>query len=327
MKRELFLIVAVIAGAVSAGEFGVAIKGTSGFEAKFKSPSASGVYLNNPGVDPNTGTALIPTDHAYDNGFVNGVGLSGGGNGSSNWQIDDPANQVAGNVVTFQSTKIMGGGVNTTEDNGGLEPGFELFYRDQLWRGDHSLLGWVVGMTYQRVEVNARGTEMWATETTTDTYRYDVAFPPAGAVPSVNTGDLTQWLDPQGRIVTAGTLAYQYNREINADLFGIKAGPVWELYLMDKLSLVTGAGVSMQWIRSEFSYTDGATSGATTDDGILFGAYAQSDLEYAVSDRWRLFAGVEWGTQQSFSQSVDGYESELQGTSLISGRLGVAVSF
>jgi hypothetical protein len=330
MKKSLFLIAAVAAGTVSAGEFGAVIKGTSGFTADFKSPSAAGVYANDPG------TLAPDTNHEYDDGYVRDNLLSAGA--TPDWGFNSKSQVTPavggfnfGATLDFSSSRTIGSGVNKSADQDGLEPGFELFYRDMPWKGERSSLGWMVGLTYQRAGIKSSGTATFNTEVTTDTYTYSGVFPNVGnplfPAPYDNTDPALLLPDVPARTVTAGTLAYQYNREINADLFGIKAGPVWELSLMDKLSLVTGAGVSMQWIRSEFSYTDGATSGATTDDGILFGAYAQGDLEYAVSDRWRLFAGVEWGTQQSFDQSADGYEAELKGASLIFGRLGVAVSF
>jgi hypothetical protein len=330
MKRKLFTVAALIAGTACAGEFGGVIKATSGFKADFKSPSASGVYANDPG-------ALAPdTDHEYDNGYVRDNLLSAGA--TPDWGFNSKSQVTPavggfnfGATIDFSSSRTIGSGVNKSADQDGLEPGFELFYRDMPWKGERSSLGWMAGLTYQRVGVESRGSASFATETTTDTYTYLGVFPNVGnplfPAPYDNTDPTLLLPDGSTRTVTAGTLAYQYNREINADLFGVKLGPVWELHLMNKLSLVTAAGVSLQWINSEFSYTDGANSGTTTDSGVLFGAYAQGDLEYAVTDRWRLFAGIEWGTQESFSQSVDGYDSELQGVSLISGRLGVAVSF
>ena len=331
MKKTAFLMLAAMAGSVCAGEFGGVIKATSGFKADFKSPSASGVYANDPGNN------LAPdTNHEYDDGYVRDNLLSAGATPDWGFNSKSQVTPIGGNynngaTLDFSSSRTIGSGVNKSADQEGLEPGFELFYRDLPWTGKRSALGWMAGLTYQRAGVESRGSASFATETTTDTYTYLGVFPNVGnplfPAPYNNTDPTLLLPDGSTRTVTAGTLVYQYNREINADLFGVKLGPIWELHLMNKLSLVTAAGVSLQWINSEFSYTDGANSGTTTDSGVLFGAYAQGDLEYAVTDRWRLFAGIEWGTQESFSQSVDGYESELQGVSLISGRLGVAVSF
>ena len=333
MKRKLFTVAALIAGTACAGEFGGVIKATSGFTADFSSPSASGAYAKDPG------TLTPDTDHEYDNGYVRDNVLSAGMTPDWGFTSKSQVTPIGGNfnngaTIAYSSEKTTGAGVNKSADDSGLEPGFELFYRDLPWKGERSSFGWLAGLTYQRVGVKSRGSASFDTETTTDTYTYSGVFPnvanPFFPVPYNNANPLLLLPDlplPGDRVITTGTRVYQYSREINADLLGAKAGPVWEVSLCKDLSLVMGAGASMQMIRSEFSYTDGAASGTTTDSGILLGAYAQGDLEYAVTDRWRLFAGIEWGTQESFSQSANGYESELQGVSLISGRFGVATSF
>jgi len=330
MKKSLFLVVAVAAGMVSAGEFGALIKGTHGFEADFKSPSASGAYANDPG------TLAPDTDHEYDDGYVRDNLLSAGT--TPDWGFDAKSQVVPvggsynnGATLTFSSSRTIGNGVNESADQDGLEPGFELFYRGDLWQSDFCSLGWMAGLTYQRVGIESRGNASFTTEVTTDVYTYGGVFPNVGnplfPAPYDNTDPALLLPDVPVRTITPSTQAYQYSREIEADLFGAKLGPIWELSLMDNLSLVTAAGVSMQWINSEFSWRDGASSGSTSDGGLLLGGYAQGDLEYAVSEKWRVFAGVEWSTQQSFDQSADGYEAELKGTSLVSGRFGVVRSF
>lgn len=330
MKRELFIITALVAGVASAGEFGVLIKGTHGFEADFKSPPAAGVYANDPGP------LTSDTDHEYDDGYVRDNILAD--ETTPDWGFDSKS-QVApvggnynnGAALTFSSSRTIGAGVNGSAESDGLEPGFELFYRGNLWQGECCSLGWRAGLTYQRVEIERRGIASFSTEVTTDVYTYNGVFPnvdnPAFPTPYDNTAPALLLPDVPDRAVMDGTQTYQYRREMDADLFGAKLGPFWQVQLFDGLSLRMGAGATMQWINSEFSYRDGNVSGGTSDSGWLFGGYASGDLEYAVNEKWKLFAGAEWSTQESFGQNVNGYEAELKGRSLVSGRFGLVRSF
>jgi len=330
MKKTAFLMLAAMAGSVCAGEFGGVIKATTGFTADFSSPSASGAYAKDPGT-------LAPnSNHEYDNGYVRDNLLSSGTTPDWGFTSKSQVTPILGNyangaTIAYSSEKISGAGLSKSADDSGIEPGFELFYRDLPWKGERNSFGYLIGLTYQQVAVETSGSASFATEKTTDTYTYSGIFPnvglPAFPVPYDNTDPALLLPDVPVRGITTGTRAYQYARKVEADLLGAKAGPVWEVSLCKDLSLVMGAGASMQWMKSTFSYTDGAASGKTEDSGMILGAYAQGDLEYAITDRWRVFAGAEWMSQQSFSQSVDGYNSNLQGASLISGRLGVAVSF
>jgi len=349
-KTNWIVVLGMVAGVAVAGEFGGVIKGTSGFEANFKSPAQPGDYANDPG-----GIGLNE-DHEYDDGYVRDDGV-GAVNQTTDWGVANktqvaPAvgGYVNGAVLTFSSFKRSRLAMESSEDADGLEPGFELFYRTNPWMKESVSFGFVGALTYQRVSIEQSGIAFWQTETTTDTYTYNGDFtgvdvpnrqqPASGnffdnPVDRVVGGVILPgggWILPGGpdanpNRVTAGTQAYTYSREVDADLFGLKFGPNVEVMLIENLYLQLGVGASAQWIRSEFSYRDGAASGKTEDDGFLFGAYAQGDLQYAVSENWRVFVGAEWSTQESFKQDVDGYESELKGSSLVSGRFGISRSF
>lgn len=335
MKKSAFMILAALAGSVSAGEFGAVVKGTSGFRAQFNSPSARGSYVNDPGtLTPNS-------NHEYDNGYVrDNPGPSGA---TPDWGFDREKGAVVtpisgsyanGATITYSSKNISGDGVNQSEDASAIEPGFELFFRDLPWKSQRTAWGYMVGLTYQRVRVKNGGTASFSSETTTDTYTYTgIGFPDVNlpAFPSGRYDNADPWLylpdQPTSRAVTPGTDYYPYGRRLEADLLGVKAGPCLEVNLSEDFFLVLGAGVSAQWIQSKFTYSDAGVSGETSDNGCLSGAFLQGDLEYALTERCRIFGGAEWMLQQSFSQSANGYDSKLSGSSLVAGRLGVAFAY
>jgi len=329
MKREIFTAAALIAGTACAGEFGGVIKGTSGFKADFKSPSASGVYANDPG------TLAPDTNHEYDDGYVRDNLLSAGSTPDWGFNSKSQVTPIGGNynngaTIEYSSQRTLGAGVNDSE-RGEAQAGFELFYRAVVWESKRHSVGWLVGATYQRADIEMKGRASFATETTTDLYTYTGVFPNVGnplfPAPYDNTDPALLLPDGAARTITGGTRAYDYSRKVEADLFGLKAGPVWRMNLYSELTLGVSAGATAQRVESTFSYRDGASSGSTSDGGWIFGGYVQADMDLAVGERWRLFFGVECTTQESFSQKVDGYESELKGSPLISGRVGVAISF
>lgn len=330
MKMGVLLMLAALSGSVCAGEFGVAVMGTSGFKAKFSGPSVGGAYANDPGA------LTHDSNHEYDNGYVRNNQDTPGR--TPNWGFD-ARSQVAplggdynnGATITYSSEKISGGGVNQTEDGLGLEPGIEFFFRDLPWKSGRNAWGYRVGLTYQHLSARSGGTASFATEKITDTYTYPGVFPNVGdsdfPVPFDNADPTLLLPDLPVRTIEAGVVSYPYTRSLEADVVGVKAGPCWEVRLSEDFFLTLGAGVSAQWIQSEFAYCDGSGSGKTCDDGCLFGAFFLGDLAYAVTDRWCLFAGAEWMTQEPFSQTADGRESKLNGQNLVSGRLGVAFSY
>ena len=330
MKTSVFVLLAALSVSVFAGEFGVAVIGTSGFKTRFNSPSASGTYANDPGA------LTHDSNHAYDNGYVRDNPDTPGLTPDWDFGTKSQVTPIGGNynngaTIAYSSDKISGDGVNRTADDPGLEPGVEVFFRDLPWKSGRNTWGYMIGLTCQRLSVRSGGIASFRTEKTTDTYTYSGVFPNVGdpnfPVPFDNADPTLLLPDVPVRTIETGTASYPYMRRLEADLVGVKAGPCWEVRLSEDFALALGAGVSAQWIQSEFTYSDGDVSGKTRDDGCLLGAFLQGDLEYAVTDRWRLFAGAEWMTQESFSQSVNGYASQLNGNGLITGRLGVAYSY
>ncbi len=330
MKKTVCFGLIMLTGTCFAGEFGGLLKWTSGYNARFQNGGISGSYANDPG------SAGANASHAYDNGYVRNNSTVLGytpdwGFNSKSQVIPIGGDYNNGATISYSSASSASrAGVDQSVDCSG-ESGFELFYRDALWRRGRMTIGYMAAFSHQRVEAAYNGIAYLRSESTHDTYTYNGVFPNVGSPlftdPYDNTDPMLWMPDSPARSVSSQATAYRYRRELDATLLGVKAGPNCGVQLMDRLFLNAGFGVALHQIQSEFYYTEGVASGRTEDNAWLWGAYVQGEISFAVNESCHLFTGAEWSVQESFSQTVDGYEAGLDGDSLITGRLGISFLF
>jgi hypothetical protein len=107
---------------------------------------------------------------------------------------------------------------------------------------------------------------------------------------------------------------------LDANLYALRAGLLFEAPFNDWLALQFGGGGIGAWIQSDFSFTEAVTltgggslarSGAGRADELLGGGYAEVNLTFSLSQRLTAIAGVQYNYLGTFDQEVQGKQAEV----------------
>ena len=293
--------------------------------------SGSGVAA----AQSNPGPATGGVDHEYDDGYVrvdsthNGMGLTW------NWGFDSPG-QVTGDNLEMRSSRILGGGENSADDE--LQHGFEISYGRKMGMLGKLRWGFEGAFNYTYVGLEESGSAPVTVVTTVDTY--DVSGispfdPPGSQTPYRGTFLGPGTLIPDAPIsrreeITPGAIATG-KRELNANLFGMRLGPYIELPLNDKWTISLNGGFALVAVNSDFKYSDavlgGRTGGSDTETELLSGGYIGANVAFQVTPSTRIFAGAEYQHVGDFTQDAGGRRAKLDLGESVFVKAGVSFSF
>jgi len=197
------------------------------------------------------------------------------------------------------------------------QPAIEIYWQNNLTENKKLNFGLRAALRWQRIELDNKTLGSTTVETISDTYSYTAGalltstysgYPtPTPGYPVINDTPTTR-----STTYAAGT-DITCTRNLDADLFGFDLGPTLSLNLTEKMRAVLSAGGTVAWMRSDFSYSDGAlASGRDTKEEFLVGAYASADLQYQIGEHWGVFTGAAYTKLQDFNQQVDGRSASLQ---------------
>ena len=276
----------------------------------------------------------------YDNGYVL-RDSAGNAMGYTRYWGYDNASQVSGNdsVVMQRSSSAATASSNDHYDT--PMSGFELTYNRELvhkasWRG-----GLEAAFAYAYMSVHDSSPQSASVTRVNDTYGFPLGegtvVPPPGftgrkslpgpvvnASPSRTTSDV-----PQGATING-------SRDFRADLFNFRFGPYVEIPLSQSIAFTLSGGFALVYVNSEFSFNETVTipgvgsvehraSGA--GDGWLPGVYVAGSFSVALSDSWRLLAGVQFQDVGQYTQTLSGKQASLDLSKSIFVTVGVSYAF
>lgn len=290
MKNNEIILTLLVVGltGIARAEFGVSAGASFNYKANFRSSI-------------NSGAAAAGTDHFYDDGY-NRVDSSGNaGNQTTYWGYQnasqyDPTGDGGNGTITMHST------MNSSESQEEAQPALEIYWQHDFTENERWNFGVRTAVRWQRVEIDNIAT------TIADAYPLGGIIPPGAPFVGSSTGPNALLSDTSIRTLTSGA-----TRTIDANLFGLDLGPTLSVNFTKKLRATVSAGGTVAWIRSDFSYRDGAlASGSDTQEDWLLGAYVGADLQYQVGEHWGVFTGAAYTRLQNFDQEVNGRSAELQ---------------
>ena len=316
-KISLILFVAGSLTLAARAEFGVSAGASFNYKSKFRSAAAVQPRATDPG------TTAAGTDHFYDDGY-NRVDSSGNAGGLTTYWGYQNASQDKGGRIDMNSAQTT---INANESSGSQEdvqPGFEIYWQHDFTENECWNFGLRAALRWQQIELDNHAFSGTTIETISDTYTY-VGIPPGAPFNGSFGGPNFLLSDSLTRsIASAAGPSILTSRTLDANLFGFDFGPTLSLNITKKLSAVLSTGGTVAWMRSEFSYRDGAlASGSDTEEEFLLGAYVGADLQYQIGEHWGIFCGAAYTKLQDLDQHVDGRSAELQFGNIYTMRIGL----
>jgi hypothetical protein len=126
------------------------------------------------------------------------------------------------------------------------------------------------------------------------------------------------------------------SRQFDADLFGLRVGPYFEVPLSRRVSLDFSGGLGLAYVNSTFKFNQTVSivgvgmqtqSGSGSHNDWLPGVYVAGNVSLALSDSWALVAGAQFEDLGTYTQNVNGKQATLDLSSSIFVTLGVSYSF
>jgi len=291
-----------------------------------------------------SGSSVHPGAQNYDNGYV-GRDISDDPNLSSYWGYSDASQQIlSGSDVVglnFERTTVatMPSGSSKDAD---ASFGGEVLLRRELLQRDKYRAGLELGFSYNPVSVH-QGYNFTADGQRTS-YTYNMVapidstfFPPPGYEGPFNgIGPLINPTEIVGATtILPNAVAVTGSRSIDADIFGFRFGPYFELPLSRKFSAAVSAGVMLAVISDDVKWTQTLTTSASTttasvsesSSGLIAGGYVGLDANYRLSERWSVVAGARFQGLGTYEHSVGAGKMQLDLGSAFSVNLGIGWNF
>jgi len=285
------------------------------------------------------GPARPGVNHNYDNGYdrVDITGNNHGGyEGTWDWGYNSPS-QLSGDTLTMQSSALEAG-ANSKKDQNDPQPGFELTVGRQFGGGRHWSWGGEGSFGFTAVNIKDNQTLYGNEVVTSDSYALNGVIPPVAPYRGTFAGPGAIISDAPDRSINiqANAAAITGSRELDANLFGFKLGPYFEVPFGSRWAVRLRGGLALVEVNSEFSYTETTTLPGLTPStssahgwhsGLQVGGYAGATLSCSLSPSTRLFAGGEFEDVGSFTQNLNGRQAVLDLSRSVLVTFGLSYSF
>ncbi len=258
--------------------------------ASFKENGAFNISGNNPAAG------------IYDDGYVR-PDQTGDPNYTSYWGYNNASQYNAGNNTLTMSANTGFTTAGSANVNGGVFPGFDMAYGDNLWYWKHARVGWELGFGLLPVNIS-QSSSMPATITQT-TFTFNTAGIVVPGAPyqggSSGLGPLmTNSPYSSSSISTPGTVVS--SQSLDVTLYTLRLGPSFYWDLAERVGMSLGAGPAVGIVSGDYKYDETITAsginarntGRIRGTSLIYGGYVNAAVMYHVQDSADIYIGAQY---------------------------------
>jgi hypothetical protein len=262
----------------------------------------------------------------YDDGYVL-TDITGSTDGYTTYWGYQNANQVqntaAGQTVVMHKTTSFTTIGNSSQDEGGPFPGFELDYGGSLYHWQNFRIGWDLG--FDLVPFSISDNQTLTATVNQNAYAFSV---PNGVVvplpgsqgPYNGQGALLSTSSTSSSSVTAGTVSG--TRSLDTILYGLRLGPTFYWDFANNWSASLGVGPAMGVVSAEYKYNEVVTTSTSSAPSngsfhgldVVYGGDVNATLFYHTADKKRpvdLYISAQFMPLGSADFSQGGRDAKL----------------
>jgi len=257
----------------------------------------------------------------FDDGFVltDQTGNAGGYTGY--WGYNNSSQYNAVNQTLQMHSTASYSTTGSANANGGLFPGFDMAYGENLWYWKHARVGWELGFGLLPVHISENSAMSAVVNQTTYTFNTGgIVMPPAPyqggfsgqGEPIISTNYTSTVSQSPGTVSSTQTL--------DVMLYTLRLGPSFYWDLTDHVGVSLGAGPAVGIVSGDYKYNELVTVGGVgsrntgriggTD--LIFGGYVNAAVMYHVVENGDLYAGVQFMPMTGATISGGGREGRLK---------------
>lgn len=283
-----------------------------------------------------------PAAPDYHDGFVR-PDLNGGADDTTwYWGYQDPSQVVGDDLLMHTATGSPSDGTTANADEY-MQAGFEVIYGRELGRltlgRRHLPWGLEAGVSSLNPKIEFNNNYNGLVSINTASFALNGVLPPRAPYEGTFEGPgPLLGLTPHDTWTDTASGSSKVHATVDSLLVGLKLGPFLEFPVNDKLQINLSAGVAALAAFNDFKFDESVTvpsipggalsrSGEVNEDSFVFGAYAQVDLSYAITEFLSLYVGAQYQYMDTVQIEGDGKEVTLDFSSAIEAVIGVRTSF
>lgn len=296
-------------------------------QAKFSSEGQFGVSGSQAGS-----AGVAAQDHSYDDGYVRVDDTGNAGGYTSNWgyQAASQYDSATGQLTFHSASGYTGGNRSSAQD--APYYGADMAYGGILKRWDRARLMWDFGFGYLPADIQDRSS--FSTQFIRTVHRYDtggIAMP--GAPYSGGAGGVGPTIKDVATALPGDAVqgSVEATRQLEADLYALRLGPMFQYELSRRWAIQAGAGFLFGIVDGEYRYSERITladGSATTNSGevgstdLKYGAYGELLVLFKTNEPADIYLGVQYQWLGSYELSRSGHSASLDlesGVSIVAG--------
>jgi hypothetical protein len=280
----------------------------------------------------------------YDDGYVrvdstgNAFGQTsywGYNNGTPPTSQYNPAGDGGNGTISMHSvTSYALTAADSTKENGGAFPGFDMAYGDNLWYWKHARVGWELGVGI--LPISIKNTSSMTATVNQSTYTFDaggIVVPTAPYQGGFNRQGGEPTISGTPSSVTSQTFLNQTvigTRTLNVMLYTIRLGPSFYWDLTEDFGMSLGAGPAVGIASEKLDYDETITTpdsisynnkGSIGGTDVVFGGYVSGALMYHVLDNADIFLGAQYMPLGNASLNGGGRQAQLK----LGGQINISI--
>jgi hypothetical protein len=262
-----------------------------------------------------------PAQGIYDNGYVRTDSTGNAGGQTSFWGYND-ASQLQGNNLTMSAATSFTTSTSDKEQ-GGVFPGFDMAYGDNLWYWRHARVGWEFGFGLLPIDiVDNQSAPVTAVNQSTFTFNTGgILVPQAPYQGPFNSGPYEPTIPTNytssTTVIPNGTLTGSQTMDVM--LYTWRLGPTFYWDLSDKVGMTLGAGPAVGLVSGAYKYNEVITAGTISAQNsgkingtdFVYGGYVNAMVMYHAVANGDIYAGIQFMPMSNATIGGGGREGRL----------------
>jgi len=260
-----------------------------------------------------------PAGGIYNDGYVR-PDQTGDPSYTSYWGYNNASQYNAANNTLTMSASTGFSASGSAKADGGLIPGFEMAYGDNLWYWKHARVGWELGFGF--LPINLSGSSSMGATVTRTTFTFDTAgilvpTAPYQGGPSGLGPLMTNSPSSSSSATSTGSIAGSHSLDVT--LYTVRLGPSFYWDLTEHVGMSLGAGPAVGIVSGDYKYDETITAGGINarntgrigGTALVYGGYVNAAVMYHVRNDADIYIGVQYMPMGNATISGGGRQGRL----------------
>jgi hypothetical protein len=276
--------------------------------ANFTRSGTFGISGNNPALG------------IYDDGYVRTDNTGNAGGQTSYWGYNN-ASQLNGQDLTMSAATSFTSS-SSSKQQGGVFPGFDMAYGDNLWYWKHARVGWELGFGLLPIDIVDNQSAPAIVNQSTYTFNTGGILVPQAPYQGPQTAGPYEPTIPTNYTSSSAVIPngnVSGSQKMDVMLYTWRVGPTFYWDLGENVGVSLGAGPAVGLVSGAYKYDEVITannvsahnSGNIDGTDFVYGGYVNAMVMYHAVENGDIHAGIQFMPMSNATISGSGREGRL----------------